>query len=453
MTDVINENENNQALPEEEVDITVVDNGQTYESQESAIVAKDEADRAKLWAEESERQANLASASAITAADAKDDAVAAKNYAESAANLAQNWAIKTNGTVDGSEYSSKYYAQQANTYAQSINPDNIVHITGAETITGAKTFDVNITKKSAIPYTSAPSETTWDSVDFKDSNNNWGGRLVHATSTDGSQSIGLYITNPIYNGTTNLDWESIGIRRTSTGNTYGYCPTPTDIYSATSSEQMTNVGWVASNFVNLAGAQTISGAKIYTNVIYSTRTDADDICFSIKDTNVSVSSNPSAQGTRRIRFTDKDNNRLTEIQSSKNTSGKTTLGLLASNTVNGVDINAIMSIHVEADGTKSTTCPASDVVDSIVTTLNKTKSGNGYYELGNGLILQWGNVSQNTNTTGTITFPKPFVNGYKCVAVGNSSSTFVWLTGDTNTAITWNKTSATSQIKWIAIGC
>ena len=84
MTDVINENENNQALPEEEVDIAIVDNGQTYESQESAIIAKDEADRAKQWAQESERQANISTQAKEDAIDAKNDAVAAKNYAESA---------------------------------------------------------------------------------------------------------------------------------------------------------------------------------------------------------------------------------------------------------------------------------------------------------------------------------------------------------------------------------
>ena len=329
----------------------------------------------------------------------------------------------------------------------------------AQTITGAKTFTTNVTKKSSIPYTSAPSETVWDSMDFKDSNGNFGGRLVHVTSTDGSQSMGLFITNPIYNGTTVLDWESVGIRRTSTGNTYGYCPTSTQTTS-TSSDEMTNVGWVnttGNNVVHLTDTETISGAKIFTNVIYSTRTDADDICFSIKDTNVSVSSNPSTQGTRRIRFTDKDNNRLTEVQSSKNTSGKTTLGLLASNTVSGADVNAIMSIHVEADGTKYATCPASDVNGSIVTTVAKSKSGNGYFQLGNGLIIQWGTISTTTDNK-TITLPKAFTttNYTVCVTQEYAVSSENNIAINSQTTTSFNIYALAGErvqvIRWMAIG-
>lgn len=173
MTDIINEEENSNQIPKEIEDIAVVDNGTTYESTESAIIAKEEADKAKLWAQESERQANLASGSADTAAQARDDAVAAKEYAEAAItdtnlitvatdlqstpsniktvaqnitgindiavnlstvldaknqaiaaansassaltyeNKARNWAIEMDGLVDGEDYSAKYYANQA----------------------------------------------------------------------------------------------------------------------------------------------------------------------------------------------------------------------------------------------------------------------------------------------------------------------------------------------------
>lgn len=173
MTDIINEEENLNQIPEEIEDVAIVDNGTTYESTETAIIAKEEADKAKLWAQESERQANLASGSADTAAQARDDAVAAKEYAEAAItdtnlitvatdlqstpsniktvaqnitgindiavnlstvldaknqaiaaansassaltyeNKARNWAIQTDGLVDGEDYSAKYYADQA----------------------------------------------------------------------------------------------------------------------------------------------------------------------------------------------------------------------------------------------------------------------------------------------------------------------------------------------------
>lgn len=58
-------------------DIVVIDNGQTYETQETSIVAKEEADRAERWAKFAEEQANLASGQAIEAAEASDAAVQA----------------------------------------------------------------------------------------------------------------------------------------------------------------------------------------------------------------------------------------------------------------------------------------------------------------------------------------------------------------------------------------
>lgn len=72
-------------------DIVVVDNGSTYETQESAIVAKKEADRAEQWAKYSEKKANLADERAVDAAESSDAAaqaataaIEAKQYAETA---------------------------------------------------------------------------------------------------------------------------------------------------------------------------------------------------------------------------------------------------------------------------------------------------------------------------------------------------------------------------------
>lgn len=69
-------------------DIVVVDSGQTYESTESAIVAKNEADRAEQWAKYSEEKANLSEQSAISSAVSKD---AAAQSAQSAANTANRF--------------------------------------------------------------------------------------------------------------------------------------------------------------------------------------------------------------------------------------------------------------------------------------------------------------------------------------------------------------------------
>lgn len=70
--------------------IVVVDSGQVIETTESAIIAKDEADRAEKWAKYSEEQANLASDNAIAAAASKE---AAAQSAQSAANTVNGFDV------------------------------------------------------------------------------------------------------------------------------------------------------------------------------------------------------------------------------------------------------------------------------------------------------------------------------------------------------------------------
>ena len=67
-------------------DIVVVDDGQIYETTESAIVAKEEADRAEKWAKYSEAQAGLSANSALEAAQSRDAAAASAKFAADTVN-------------------------------------------------------------------------------------------------------------------------------------------------------------------------------------------------------------------------------------------------------------------------------------------------------------------------------------------------------------------------------
>lgn len=147
-------------------DIVVVDSGQTYESTESAIVAKNEADRAEQWAKYSEEKANLSEQSALEAAQYKDDAKAQADRAQNisdafdtnaqektqefnqnaqektdtfnanaaekqsqvdaSAENARTWAVGTQ--EERPEGSSRYWAQEAAKSVASVDADKIKRI-------------------------------------------------------------------------------------------------------------------------------------------------------------------------------------------------------------------------------------------------------------------------------------------------------------------------------------
>lgn len=91
---------------------------------------------------------------------------------------------------------------------------------------------------------------------------------------------------------------------------------------------------------------------------------------------------------------------------------------------------------------------ASDVNGSIVTTVNKSKSANGYFKLGNGLIVQWGSAYQ----VATITLPTPFTSTNYKIAVAETES------GHEYSPVVGNKTTTSfgwlskRYGDWIAIG-
>jgi len=97
--------------------------------------------------------ATAASASAAAAATSEANAANSESNAATSATLAQDWAIKTSGTVDGTNFSAKYWATQADIGTVATNIANInttaaaianVNLTGGS-IAAVNTVATNIT--------------------------------------------------------------------------------------------------------------------------------------------------------------------------------------------------------------------------------------------------------------------------------------------------------------------
>lgn len=108
-----------------------------------------------------------------------------------------------------------------------------------------------------------------------------------------------------------------------------------------------------------------------------------------------------------------------------------------------------------------TEAPACDAAQSIVTTVAISKTTPGYVKFGNGIILQWGtvsNMSYITSTSTYVSFPTsftytPFVFLQQDANVGNCSLLVGWQTQSSFTCGIIGATSTyTGQARWFAIG-
>lgn len=95
-------------------------------------------------------------------------------------------------------------------------------------------------------------------------------------------------------------------------------------------------------------------------------------------------------------------------------------GLYARSTDGNTNVTGDISVIVNKNGNKYALAPSSDTNGSIVTTVNKSKAANGYFQLGNGMIIQWGKGTATNSYTNvqTITLPKAFSNTNYSITFG-----------------------------------
>ena len=314
---------------------------------------------------------------------------------------------------------------------------NIVHRTGDETVGGVKTFSSQAIFEKA------------NGIQLKGTNHYYTLRSIGNTPEGCALLLDNSSSSIAFNATDN---------RITIGSTAipAYAIAPTDSYSTTSGTQIATTGWVGSNFVNLAGTQTITGGKTFTSNLYVN--NGDPRVF-LKHSSAIKGTAPSSTLVSSYQVRDKNNELLGSVHTQYYSNKSILTQIVAYKANNSSDTaSSRISVGYDTNGNVVTAAPACEEENSIVTTINKSKTDDGYYELGNGLIIQWGRVPSGASQTPEIIFPKTFTS-----ATSYSFASTPYSASHTNAYTehlkAYSKTGVTlfcgpgwNPIFWIAIG-
>lgn len=211
--------------------------------------------------------------------------------------------------------------------------------------------------------------------------------------------------------------------------------------------------------IHKSGTEEIPGQKTLTNDLY------------IKNTGLATNgTTPGSQTQKQIIFTANDDSVTGVVRSRQTTDGRYALDLICSRLINGTLTNSAISAFVNSDGTTYVTVPTPSGVtlnNVIVPTTEWirnfvetsgglstfTKSSKGGFKFRNGLVVNWGRATSETNT-----FAIPFYGNtsysISTATVADEQSATAW--GQVNTLTTTGfkvvGASGSRTICWVAIG-
>lgn len=182
------------------------------------------------------------------------------------------------------------------------------------------------------------------------------------------------------------------------------------------------------NVIHKTGNETVAGVKTFSG---------NNRIIVLQNSAVTYNTAPSSNTYTDMSFRDKNGYEMGVLEHVRFANNNTEVRLA----VKGVDSIWAPSLIVgkTADGNVYASAPASDFKGSIVTTISKSKATNGYFKLGNGLIIQWGKTPNIGNSGTTCTLPTPFTTtNYSVTAITSSAfnENCIALTGKTTTNFT-----------------
>lgn len=318
--------------------------------------------------------------------------------------------------------------------------NSTVHKTGNETITGVKTFQgdnrITVLQNSTVTYNTAPSSDTFTDISFRDKNGYEMGVLEHVRYANNNTAIRMVAKGA------DGDWStSLTVGRRANGTVYASAPTPS---AGDNSDQIATTRWVNStgnNVVHKTGDETIAGLKTFNNNLLYKQSTQD------------FTTTPAQPFYTEIRNVDRNGFEIGQFRVWKDTDGANIMDLLGryqDNSVNNWGAN--LGIRTYSDGRSFTYASASDVDNSIVTTISKSKSENGYFRLGNGLIIQWGK-STATSSSGYVTLPTPFASADYAVIINDVMANVPPSQGSNANLVGWGVIQSRSTTSFTAFLC